>query len=177
MNRRSRFLVVASLLLGLALSSMARAEKPMHLFIFFGQSNMAAMDPEAGFMPEARKLFPDAEVVYAKVADRGQPIRFWVSEWNQIAKKHDLAVPFDPKNKRKNFYQPILAEYKALLEKHPKPASVTFCSMQGERDAMENLSAGYADALRQLIANLRRDLKQPAANGRPESMDREGAVK
>jgi len=164
MNPKSRLLVAASLLLGLALPSTAWAGKPVHLFIFSGQSNMAAMNPETDFMPEARKLLPDAEVVCMKVADRGQPIRFWVSEWDQIVKKHSLTVPFDPKNKRKNFYPPILAQYKELLEKHPKPASVTFCWMQGERDAKENLSAGYADALRQLIANLRRDLQQPAMN-------------
>ena len=33
--------------------------------------------------------------------------------------------------------------------------------MQGERDAKENLSAAYSDAMKQLIANLRKDLKQP----------------
>ena len=36
--------------------------------------------------------------------------------------------------------------------------------MQGERDAKEQLSAAYTDAMKQLIANLRRDLKQPEMN-------------
>jgi hypothetical protein len=39
------------------------AEKPVHVFILSGQSNMAGMDPKLGFEPEAKKLFPDAEVV------------------------------------------------------------------------------------------------------------------
>jgi hypothetical protein len=36
--------------------------------------------------------------------------------------------------------------------------------MQGERDAREQLDAVYADALKQLISNLRRDLEQPEMN-------------
>ena len=36
--------------------------------------------------------------------------------------------------------------------------------MQGERDAKTNLDAAYPDALRQLVANLRRDLEQPDMN-------------
>ena len=51
-----------------------------------------------------------------------------------------------------------------MLEKHPNPASVTFCWMQGERDAREKLSAAYPDAMQQLIENLRSDLKQPKMN-------------
>ena len=62
------------------------------------------------------------------------------------------------------YYQTILAKYQKLLKKHPEPTSVTFCWMQGERDAKEKVDAAYADALKQLIANLRRDLKQPNLN-------------
>jgi hypothetical protein len=59
-------------LLSLALSAFlivkAEAEKPVHLFVLSGQSNMQGMDPETGFMPEAKKLFKDEKVVYIKVA-------------------------------------------------------------------------------------------------------------
>ena len=34
-------------------------EKPVHLFVLSGQSNMVGVDPETGFMPEAKKLFKD----------------------------------------------------------------------------------------------------------------------
>ena len=155
---------LATLLIALAIAaldhSVHAADKPVHLFILTGQSNMAGMDPKAGFVPEAAKLFPDAEVAYLKVARGGQPIRLWVEEWNRIAEQHKLA----PRIEATKFYQPILDQYAKLLEAHPEPASVTFCWMQGERDAKENLSAAYAEALKQLVANLRRDLKQPAMN-------------
>lgn len=167
MTNCPRVLVASTLLLASVLSSTAAAEKPVHVFILSGQSNMAGMKPEAGFVPEAKKLFADGEVVYLKIARGGQPIRLWVSEWNEIAEKHGLNSKIKgagPDNDGTKYYKPILAQYKALIAKHPKPASVTFCWMQGERDAKENLSAAYADAMRQLIANLRRDLGQPAMN-------------
>ena len=55
------------------------------------------------------------------------------------------------------YYEPILAQFKTLIENHPEPASVTFCWMQGERDAREQPSVAYQDALATLIANLRRE--------------------
>jgi hypothetical protein len=141
-----------------AMSGAASAAgKPVHLFILSGQSNMAGMKPEAGFVPEAKKLFADGEVVYIKVARGGQPIRYWVAEWNEIAKKHGLKSTITDTK----YYKPILSQYRNLLAKHGRFASVTFCWMQGERDAKERLSAAYPDAMRKLISNLRRDLKQP----------------
>ena len=125
-------------------------EKPVHIFILSGQSNMAGMNPMLGFEPEAKEQFPDAEVVYFKVARGGQPIRFWVKEWNEIAAKHKLAAKISATETSDGtrYYQPILEQFKKLIEKHPKPASVTFCWMQGERDAREQLSAAYTDAMK-----------------------------
>ncbi len=143
------------------------ADKPVHIFILSGQSNMAGMNPTLGLEPEAKALFPDADVVYFKVARGGQPIRYWVNEWDDIAAKHGLdaqAKRAGDKNKGTIYYQPILDQYKDLIEKHPNPASVTFCWMQGERDAKEGLDAAYADAMTQLIENVRRDLGQPEMN-------------
>jgi hypothetical protein len=151
--------VAVSIAFGAVVSA---AEKRVHIFILSGQSNMAGMNPKAGFEPEAKKQFPDAEVVYLKIARGGQPIRLWVEEFPEIAKKHKLTVP--GKAAGTQYYEPILKQYRGLLDKHPKPASVTLCWMQGERDAKEKLSAAYAEALEQLIENLRRDLKQPEMN-------------
>lgn len=142
-------------------------DKPVHIFILSGQSNMAGMNPTLGFEPETKELFPDAEVAYFKVARGGQPIRYWVEEWSDIATKHGIGVPGKGAGKKDIatiYYKPIIEQYKKLLEKHPKPTSVTFCWMQGERDAKEQLSAAYADAMTQLIENLRRDLEQPEMN-------------
>ena len=62
------------------------------------------------------------------------------------------------------FYQPILDQYKEMLEKHSKFASVTFCWMQGERDANGGGQPAYKDALKLLITKLRRDLECPDMN-------------
>ncbi len=148
-------------------SVLSAADKPVHIFVLSGQSNMAGMNPALGFEPEAKTLFPDAEVVYFKVARGGQPIRYWVKEWDDIATKHGIDAKTKrarDKNKGTIYYDPIIEQYKRLIDKHPKPASVTFCWMQGERDAKEGLSAAYADALAQLVKNLRRDLEQPEMN-------------
>ena len=74
------------------LSAQTPAEKPAHLFILSGQSNMAGMDPKLGLEPEGALLFPNANVAYIKVAAGGQPIRYWVAEWDEIAKKHGVDV-------------------------------------------------------------------------------------
>ena len=62
------------------------------------------------------------------------------------------------------FYQPILDQYKEMLKKHPKFNSVTFCWMQGERDANGGGQPAYKDALKLLISKLRRDLERPDMN-------------
>ena len=152
-------------LLVLAFVSSASAQgqnEPTHLFILSGQSNMAGMKPEKGFQQEAEKLF--GNVAYIKVARGGQPIRYWVKDWDKIAAKHGIDVASKrakDKNKGTLYYQPILDQFASLLKKHPNPASVTFCWMQGERDAKEKLHAAYTDSMKQLIEDLRRDLKQP----------------
>ncbi len=158
--------LLASICLMLLVSgSLTAADKPAHLFILSGQSNMVGMNPKTGFEPEAAKLFPDADVAYIKVSSGGKPIRLWVTEWNDIAKRHGIdAEKARGKEQGTVYYQPILDQFADLLKKYPNPASVTFCWMQGERDAKENLEGAYGDSLKQLIANLRRDLKQPNMN-------------
>ena len=158
-------------LLSLALSAFltfkAETEKPVHLFVLSGQSNMQGMDPETGFMPEANKLFKDEKVVYIKVAKGGQPICRWLEEWQEIAKKNGLDknhIKRIHKGGEVEFYQPILDQYKGMLKKHPKFESVTFCWMQGERDASGGADAAYKDALKLLISKLRRDLERPDMN-------------
>ena len=48
------------------------------------------------------------------------------------------------------FYQPILDQYEELLKQHPVLESVTFCWMQGERDANGGADAAYKKSLQQL---------------------------
>ncbi|NND97749.1 MAG: acetyl xylan esterase [Pirellulaceae bacterium] len=133
-----------------------------HLFILSGQSNMAGLKEERAnsFLSELAKLLPDADIQYIKVARGGQPIRLWVDQWDAIAKKHKL----QPKNDTPTFYQPILQAYRKKVSYDNKPASVTFLWMQGEKDAKTKLDSAYEDSLKQLIANLRRDLDVPDMN-------------
>ena len=165
-------------------SAKSDSEKPVHLFVLSGQSNMAGMDPKTGFMTEAKKLFKNEKVVYIKVAKGGQPICRWLEEWQDIAKNNGLDeghIKRIHRGGKVEFYQPILDQYKGMLKKHPKFESVTFCWMQGERDANGGAHAAYKDALKQLISNLRRDLKRPDMNiviGRigDYALDRESCV-
>ncbi|MBB65611.1 MAG: hypothetical protein CMO81_11175 [Waddliaceae bacterium] len=156
-----------ALILLLTASTGFGEDRPVHLFILSGQSNMAGMNPKTGFMPEANKLFQGEKVVYIKVAKGGQPICRWVKEWEDIAKKKGLdskRIQRITKGEGVQFYQPILDQYQAMLKKHPKLTSVTFCWMQGERDANGGAHAAYKDALKLLISKLRRDLKRPDMN-------------
>ena len=162
-----KLVTLLTLLLTASVAAKAEADQPVHLFILSGQSNMAGMDPETGFMPEAKKLFNDEEVVYIKVAKGGQPICRWLEEWVAIAKEKGLdekRIKRIHKDGKVEFYQPILDQYKEMLEKHPKFASVTFCWMQGERDANGGGQPAYKDALKLLITKLRRDLERPDMN-------------
>ena len=156
-----------ALTLLLAASTGFAEDKPVHLFILSGQSNMQGMDPETGFMPEAKKLFGDEEVVYIKVAKGGQPICRWLEEWVAIAKEKGLGerdIKRIHKDGKVEFYQPILDQYQEMLKMHPEFASVTFCWMQGERDANGGGQPAYKDALKLLITKLRRDLERPDMN-------------
>jgi hypothetical protein len=133
-----------------------------HLFILSGQSNMAGLKEarENSFLPELAKLLPDADIQHIKVARGGQPIRLWVTEWDDIAEKKGLT----PLNQAPTFYPQIIEAYKAKFPGNAKPDSITFLWMQGEKDAKAGLAPAYEASLKQLIANLRRDLDAPNMN-------------
>lgn len=144
--------------------SAVAAETPVHLFILSGQSNMVRLDPARDFLPEARRLLPDAGVAHIKVAQGGRPIRLWLPAWYGMAEKAGLDVETARKRDKEKpgyYYEQILEKTRAVLKDHPNPASVSFCWMQGERDARGGFAPVYAEALRMLIANLRRDLERP----------------
>ena len=139
------------------------ADKPVHLFILSGQSNMARMNPNAGFMPEAGKLFKDEEVIYIKVSKGSQPICRWLEEWQDIAKKNGFdegRIKRIHRNSKVDLYQSIMDKYRETLKEHPRLTSVTFCWMQGESDAQARAQAAYKNALKLLITKLRRDLQR-----------------
>ena len=159
-------LLLAPLAATCAADEPAAKAKPFHVIILSGQT-MNGVDPKKGFEAEAQERFAGADVLYFKIAKGGAPIRLWVAEWNDIATRHGVdvkAVRANDTTQGTLYYQPILDEYRKLIEGRAAPASVTFCWMQGEQDGKDKLDAPYADALTQLLANLRRDLKRPDMN-------------
>jgi hypothetical protein len=154
-------LIHLALLLAATLFSSAYAEET-HLFILSGQSNMAGLKEarENSFLPELAKLLPDANIQHIKVARGGQPIRLWVTEWDDIAEKHKLS----PLGAKPIFYPMIIDAYREKFPGEKKPDSITFLWMQGEKDAKTQLDPAYEDSLKQLITNLRRDLDAPDMN-------------
>ena len=142
-------------------SNLAADEKPTHLFILSGQSNMQGLKPQNSFLPEAAKLLPDAKIAHIKVSRGGQPIRLWVTEWDEISQSAGL-TQLNPKGPV--YYKQIQAELKKLNHEKTQFASVSFCWMQGERDAKSGMEPAYEAALKKLISNLRRDLKRPEMN-------------
>lgn len=138
------------------LASSCAGEGDRHLFILSGQSNMAGLKPEAAFLPELKKLLPEADIQHVKFAKGGQPIRKWLPSWDKIAAKSGL----EPRNDPGAFYAQVLKLAKANIEKG-EPKTITFFWMQGERDGKEKLSAAYEESMKTLIANLRKDLEAP----------------
>jgi hypothetical protein len=86
---------VLSALFSLVLSLGAQAGED-YLFILSGQSNMEGLNPESSFLPELKKLLPDDRIHHVKFAQGGQPIRKWVKNFDEIAKKNKLPAMNDP---------------------------------------------------------------------------------
>lgn len=139
-------------------------ETPWHLFILSGQSNMAGMNPKLGLEPELKNQFGEQPTHYIKVAVGGQPIRHWLTNWDELARSQGIdpaKTRLNDKIKDDTYYQTILRDYQTIVAKLSPPKTITFCWMQGERDAREKLDSVYRESLAQLISNLRRDLKCP----------------
>jgi len=130
-----------------------------HLFVLSGQSNMQGLKPESSFLPELKKLLPEADIQHVKFARGGQPIRKWVKTWDEIAKKYELKALNDPGA----FYDEVLKQARGNIAQG-KPKTITFLWMQGERDGKTGLAAAYEESIKTLITNLRKDLDTPEMN-------------
>ncbi len=112
------------------------------LFILSGQSNMVGFDPRSTFVPALEASFAGDTIVVVKDAENGQPIKRWYKNGT-----HDL-------------YQRLMKEVKPAMEGR-EFASITFIWMQGESDAMPEVSGLYEQNMTGLIAQLRKDLNHP----------------
>lgn len=130
-----------------------------HLFIMSGQSNMQGLDLNLSFIPAVEAEFGKEGVTVVKDALGGQPIRRWFKAWKPA---EGQASPADMKG--------IGTLYDRLMKKLKTETrgkqfdTVTFCWMQGEKDAKQGHGEVYAASLRGLIQQLSADLKRSDVN-------------
>ncbi len=130
------------------------ADKPARLFILSGQWNMAGMNPKTGFEPETAALFPAADVASIKIAAGGQALRYWVAEWDEIAKKHGIDVAnSDPRG--------AWVDCDDLNDKQIN--GITINDLHYTPQGYELLGRRYVRQAKALI-----EKEKPAQNGRPE---------
>jgi hypothetical protein len=127
------------------------------LFILSGQSNMSNLNPDDSFTPTLKKAFPNDELIVVQHAAGGVPIRAWYKGWKA---PQGVVFPKEPSPKPGNYYDAMMVKVRKAIE-GKKIDTVVFVWMQGERDAMEGISAVYADSLQGLIRQLRDDLHRP----------------
>ena len=154
MNSRSTFALAGSMFLTLLFAGAARAEK-IHLFILSGQSNMAGLNPNVSFTPTVKKALADDEVIVAKSAAGGQPIRRWYKKWKPEGGDK-------PQGDGALYGRLMSVVNKKLGAK--KPDTITFVWMQGERDAKERHGNVYQASMDGLLDQLRSDLKHEKIN-------------
>lgn len=135
-------------------ADVAQAEK-VHLFILSGQSNMVGLNPDSSFTPTVTQALAPDKVIVVKNAWDGQPIRRWHKQWKPAK---DRKVAGD--NTYGDLYDRLMSTVRPAIE-GKEPATITFCWMQGEGDAMELHGDVYADSMRGVIQQLRTDLKRP----------------
>lgn len=124
--------------------------KGKHLFILSGQSNMARLNPEETFMPVLETEFGKENIIVAKYALRGEPIRRWYKDWKPLVGDKPKAQP--------DLYDSLMVNVFPAIE-NEKIESVTFIWMQGERDAKEKHGEVYAKSLLGLYNQLSNDLQ------------------
>ena len=147
-------LTAIAFLLGHVLVAQAD-DKPKHLFILSGQSNMAGLRPNESFTPTVEKEFGKENVIVVHDALGGQPIRRWFKEWKPPKGDTPKATG--------DLYDRLMKKV-AAATKSQEFASVTFIWMQGERDAKEKFAEVYAASLNGLFKQVSTDLKYDSLN-------------
>ena len=145
--------LVSACAIAFTISTNARAEDKLHLFILSGQSNMAGLNPDRTFTPAVKKAL--GNVIVVKDAVGGQPIRRWYKKWK----------PADGPVAKGNgdLYARLMKKVNAAAG-DKKPDTVTFVWMQGERDAKTGHGGVYATSMRGLIDQLQSDLGRKDVN-------------
>lgn len=133
----------------LACTSFISAKPEKHLFLLSGQSNMRRMDPEISFIPAVAAEFGKKNVIIAKEAKGGQPIRRWYKKWEPLES--------DRSDEIGDLYAELMKKTKAAT-KNQKFATVTLVWMQGESDANKNNVGLYEESFNGLMTQIKEDL-------------------
>jgi len=147
------FLLIAVSLLGCAQQQHTQKK---HLFILSGQSNMANLNPEKGFVQAVEKEFGDDNVIVVKDAAAGRCIINWDRSW-----KTPGGVTL---NRTGDLYNKLIVKViTATVEQ--RIASITFIWMQGECDTATAYTADmYAQGLWDVYSQLQDDLHRKDIN-------------
>ena len=144
------------------------AKNKQHLFIMTGQSNMDRLNLDLSFIPTVEAKFGKANVTVIKDAQRGRPIRQWYKAW-KTADGQPALPDATPKQQAKD--TKLIGTLYDRLMKKVKPAvqektfdTITFCWMQGEKDAKYGHGSVYAKSLQGLIKQLSDDLGRDDIN-------------
>ena len=146
-------------------SALQADDAKQHLFIMSGQSNMQGLDLNLSFIPAVEAAFGKPNVTVVKDALGGQPIRRWYKAWKP-AEDHVPPIEGSSKDAKPIDHTKIGTLYDRLMMRlHDATQgrqfdTVTFCWMQGERDAKEGHGSVYAASLKGLIQQLSEDLQR-----------------
>jgi hypothetical protein len=110
---------------------------------------MVSLDPHQSFSPLITKAFKGEEIIVVKDALGGQPISRWCKN---PGSKHSG-----------DLYDSLITKVKVATQAETL-STITFIWMQGETDAKGKSAYSYAENLRGLIGQLRRDLKRKDVN-------------
>lgn len=122
-----RLIAALCCLFALAATSTQAADKPVHVFIMSGQSNMVGLDPDDGFRQVLEEALPDADIVIIKHARSGQSVTKWHMPERELKNGKKMEA------KRGPTYRALIEKVKADMPANA--ASVTLIWMQGEADS------------------------------------------
>jgi hypothetical protein len=107
------------------------------------------------FVPTIEAKFGKENVLFAKHAVGGRPIRRWYKDWKSPINDGAKAQP--------DLYDSLMVRVHKAIDKE-KISTVTFLWMQGERDANSKYGEAYEESLIGLQKQLSNDLKRTDVN-------------
>ncbi|GDY14031.1 hypothetical protein LBMAG53_29090 [Planctomycetota bacterium] len=129
-----------------------KAQKPLHLLICSGQSNMGGLDVPKTVAQPIQAAFPLDEIVVVKFHQGGMPILTWSKLPEAAGKTYNNVVAG-------TYYDGMIAAVAKTLAGR-RPDTIHFLWLQGETEGRNPtiIQAYYERELESLITTLRKDL-------------------